>query len=125
MIKAVLLDLDETLLQPDRGQLATFCLKALADSIQQRNPASGADAQQVLEVHRRLNENPDPTTTAKQKFVRIMGGQFDLPQAAAQSVLDDFFNGDFFQFTGQIQAAPGADQLLRRLFDMGLAVVVA
>jgi FMN phosphatase YigB (HAD superfamily) len=129
MIKAVLLDLDDTLLRLDAGPFVERYLVGLADLIVAAYP-SLADAslpvdKAIKRATRATIGNLDPTRTNAQVFLQVVSELLDLPADEILALFETFYNGAYVRLSDMASPIPTARTLVARLLDMGLAVVIA
>jgi FMN phosphatase YigB (HAD superfamily) len=129
MIKAVLLDLDDTLLRLETQQFVERYVQTLEALIQERYAAVGeagiAVGKAMRAAIRATIDNLDPTQTNRQVYADVLSRRIGLPLEALQSIFDEFHAGAYQTLSGHVTPIPVAPGLVRRLFEMGLAVVIA
>jgi FMN phosphatase YigB (HAD superfamily) len=127
MIKAVLFDLDDTLLRTHTQQFVERYMAALADTLVNWFPAlTEAQIDQALARAGRVTvTNLDPTRTNLQVFAEALAAILDLPVDELAKPFDDFHHTAYLELGRDATVDPAAQTLLDRLFDMGVAVVIA
>ncbi|MCC6975309.1 MAG: HAD-IA family hydrolase [Anaerolineae bacterium] len=128
MIKAVLFDLDDTLLRLSPQFLPTYMTgvgQAVA-ALSTKNPVTPEKVSEAMRTAvRAMVENLDPTRINREVFNECLAIQFDLPPSTVKAAFDQFHGGAYLDMQALIQPLPGASALLKRLLDSGYIVVVA
>ncbi len=121
-IKAVLLDLDNTLIvNPDRAFAGAF-LQELQQSFALHFPELDAtalfrDGLQVLNDQRRGDET---------NYARIVRHLTDTTDSSAVThILGDFYEASYPRLSSWIEPVPGAAELIHTLHEQGYAIVIA
>jgi FMN phosphatase YigB (HAD superfamily) len=129
MIKAVLLDLDDTLLRLDARQFVERYLVSLADLILKSHPWLAGASLPVDKAIKRATRatigNLDPTRTNAQVFVAVITELLDLPVDEILALFETFYSGAYLRLSDGASPIPTAGPLVARLLDTGLAVVIA
>jgi FMN phosphatase YigB (HAD superfamily) len=129
MIKAILFDMDETLVQLDADQFAAFLGKALVKTALQQYPAH--DPKALGEGFNRalatLSANLDPTRTNTEIYGEAIATELNLTPAEVLSLSEKFYGegGTYLTFPGPVSAVPGAALALNTALARGYAVVIA
>ena len=129
MIKAVLLDLDDTLLRLDARPFVERYLVGLADLIITAYPALAGASLPVDKAIKRATRatigNLDPTRTNAQVFLEVVTELLDLPVDEILALFGTFYDGAYLRLSDMAHPIPTAGPLVARLLDMDLAVVIA
>lgn len=124
MIKAVLLDLDNTLLHnPDR-RFASEILRLLEEHFQARLGIKGA-SQAFRQGIRLVCQPSDQYTSNSDKLLDSLSRQLSLRREVAASALDAFYGGSYREAAALTQPVAGSRRLIRCLLDQGLLVAIA
>jgi HAD superfamily hydrolase (TIGR01662 family) len=127
MIKAVLFDLDDTLLSIDSVEFVIRYMTLLAGQISEQFP--GLNTEQLRPAMRgavrAIVESKDPTLNNHQVFVASLANTLALPQPDLQALLSAYDNGAYLSLQNMIQPVAGAATLLQDLYEAGYAVVIA
>src|SRR5258708_12155818 len=96
MIKAVLLDLDDTLLRIDTDAFVERYLKTLTQLILERYPALADSAvpvgKAITRAVRDLITNLDPTCSNAEVFTDAISAMLDVPIEALLEVFSEFYH---------------------------------
>jgi HAD superfamily hydrolase (TIGR01549 family) len=124
MIKAVLLDMDNTLLaNPDRAFARAF-LQCFDDHMQQTLSIDGAGQLFRRVIPRLSAERPgDETNTAF--TVRCLSEMTEIAAAEVEAALESFYAESYPALRDCVQPVQGAAELIQRLQAQGYAVVIA
>ncbi len=127
MIKAVLLDLDDTLLRTHTQQFVERYLAALADTILEWQPSlTREELDRAISIAGRATVSSlDPTRTNGQVFAETLTAVLDAPLETLVGAFDAFHQDAYLRLGKDLTVAPAASRLISRLFDMGMAVVIA
>ncbi len=127
MIKAVLLDLDDTLLHTHTQQFVERYLAALEDSILAAFPSLSRETvhHAISRAARATVTSLDPTRTNGQIFSETLAAVLDLPVEALVGPFDSFHQDAYLRLGHDLTVMPAAKPLIDRLFEMGMAVVIA
>jgi FMN phosphatase YigB (HAD superfamily) len=124
VIKAVLIDLDGTLLQSEMEQFLPPYLSLISTEL--------ADIAQpdhlVMELLRGtqlMRENIDPRRTLRSVFASYFYPQLGTSEAALESRLEAFYRERFPQLQPYTQTRPEAAAVVKALFERGFEVVIA
>jgi FMN phosphatase YigB (HAD superfamily) len=129
MIKAVLLDLDDTLLFTDTNAFVERYLAAMGKTIIERHPdlafASLPVHKAIMLATRATIENLDPTRTNMDVFNEAAAELLNLPVETLQTIFDDFHEDPYRQLASGTRTIPVARLLINRLLMTGMSVTVA
>jgi FMN phosphatase YigB (HAD superfamily) len=129
MIKAVLFDLDDTLLRTNTDHFVERYLASLADLCLKRVPTLASHEVPIDKAigyaARATVGNLDPTRVNAEVFATTITGLLKLPADAAQKLIEVFQEGAELQSSENVSPIPAARPLIERLLDMGMAVVIA
>ncbi len=128
MIKAVLLDLDDTLIQGNTFTFFDAYLKLLGKSaIDLADPKTFVD--QVMHSYGQTLKVYDPTTTLQERFMSIFMDNIDLKvdKSSLQSFFDGFYTTQYaaLQELDYIKPQASSGDLLDWLFERDFQVVIA
>lgn len=124
MIKAILFDLDNTLLGND---MATFLPRyfALCGSIAQRHLPREEFMRSMLLASRAMVKNTDPALSNNEVFWSHFCDLTALDRATVVADFEHFYRNDFEQLREVTEPVPVAAQVIDRCFQQGLQVVIA
>jgi FMN phosphatase YigB (HAD superfamily) len=127
VIRAVLLDLDDTLLRTHTQQFVERYLAALAEFVLKAFPALSRETidKAISRAARATVTSLDPTRTNVQVFSEALAAILDLPLDALAEAFDAFHEDAYLRLGQDITEVPAAKPLIDRLFDMGMTVVIA
>jgi len=123
-LRAVLLDLDDTLLGNDIERFLPPYFAALGRRMAQF-VAPDDLVKMLLASTRVMMKNDDPAITNQQVFDADFYPRLGLPAAAVRPTLAAFYEEDFPALKGHTQLRPQARPLVQALFDQGFEVVIA
>ncbi|MEP7289551.1 MAG: DinB family protein [Chloroflexota bacterium] len=129
MIKAVFLDLDDTLLWLDTDAFVKRYLTELTQLMLRRYPAlESAEVPLSKVIQRAMGktiQNLDPTSTNAAIFNAAVVDSYDLPDGLLQQIFDEFHQGDYLLMGAATSRIDAATSLVDRLAEMGLKAVIA
>ncbi len=127
MIKAVLLDLDDTLLRIDTDAFVQAYLTQLVGFVVSRHPELAAETVKrgILGAIRSAIRDLDPARTNAAVFGDSISAALDLPAEAINAVLADFFATGYAELRGDAAPVEGVRDLIDQLMAAGLIVVIA
>jgi FMN phosphatase YigB (HAD superfamily) len=127
MIKAVLLDLDDTLLSLDTEAFSRKYLGAMAAYIMQRHPALSIERYQqtVRTAIQSVVKNRDPNRTNAEVMNSAFSVGLDIPLELLEQQVDAFYVDVFPTLRGGAAAMEGSSALIAALVKRGYEVVVA
>ncbi len=129
MIKAVLLDLDDTLLRIDTDAFVERYLRTLTQLILERYPALAESpvpvGKAIMRAVRDLITNLDPTRSNAEVFTDAISTMLEVPTEALFEVFAEFYKTGYAAMADAAAQIEAAQPLLERLTGLGLAVVIA
>jgi HAD superfamily hydrolase (TIGR01662 family) len=124
MIRTILLDLDDTLLDNDMGRFLPPYFAALGQCLAPFvAPEDFVDI--VLASSQVMVNNQDPTVTNQQAFDADFTSRLGHPESEIRPVIDFFYEKDFPALKRYTRPRPQARPLVQTLFDQGYDVVIA
>ncbi len=123
MLKAVLFDLDNTLILFEEEKFLGGYYPVLAARFAGVLP-DGQFAERLMKATVVLREN-DGSNVNRELFLRTFCDGFNVNRDEVWSRFEQFFSLDFDIFKDAVTAAPGAAEVFRRVKERGLKIVVA
>lgn len=124
MIRAVLLDLDGTLLDTDLDQFISHYIRALSAYMSPWVPAE-AFAEALLAGTRAMVDHSDSTQTNAQVFWRVFNARSPRPREELQPAIDRFYAEEFPKLARYARPLPAARPLVQELLARGYRIVLA
>jgi len=124
VLRAVLFDLDGTLLDLDMETFLPVYLSALAPRFASFLPPERF-VRELLRSTGAMVANRDPERTNRQVFCEEFFGRLGLPQERLMPIFEDFYFRDFPRLGTHARAVPGARRLVQAAQDRGLRTAVA
>lgn len=124
MIRALLLDLDDTLLENDVDQFLPAYLQRLGAFVDDLVPADRF-IPLLLKATRAMVENTDPERTLDRVFAAAFYPALGISEEALRPRLDDFYSLEFPRLRSLTAAVPEAPAVVEQARARGLEVVVA
>ena len=124
MIRAVLLDLDDTLLDNDMGRFLPPYFAALGERMA-RFVAPDDFVSMLLASSRVMVNSQDPTVTNQQAFDADFYPNLAYPESEVGPEINAFYEEDFPALKRYTRPRPEARPLVQTLFDRGYDVVIA
>ena len=124
MIRAVLLDLDDTLLDNDMQQFLTHYFAALGRRTAQL-VAPDQLVSALLASTRVMMNNHDPNITNQQAFDADFFSRLGYPESQVRPIFDFFYEEDFPALKRYTGVRPQARTLVQTLLERGYDVVIA
>ncbi len=124
MLRAVLLDLDDTLLQNDMAVFVPRYLDSLGSYADSRHPKQDLIAA-VLTSTQAMLSNTDPKLTNREVFWATFEPLTDLSQAANESFFERFYHEAYPSLRAVTSPVAGAQALVEACLSRGLQVVIA
>ena len=123
MLKAVLFDLDNTLILFEEVSFLQGYYPVLAARFQGIFP-DGQFAERLMQATVALRKG-DGTKINRQLFIEVFCHGIDVDRADIWQRFEQFFSLDFDLFRDAVTATPGAGKVFRHVLDRGLKIVVA
>jgi HAD superfamily hydrolase (TIGR01662 family) len=123
-LRAILLDLDDTLLGNDMERFLPPYFAALGRRLA-RFVAPGDLVKMLLASTRVMMQNDDPAITNQQAFDADFFPRLGHPSASVRPVIAAFYEEDFPALKCHTHTRPQARPLVQALFDQGFDVVIA
>ncbi len=124
MIKAILLDLDDTLLENPTDAFVRNYL-ALLEEFLQRHLHLPHTADAVLAATTAVIRSQDPRTSNLETFYAALLERLEVERADFQAAMDVFYREVYPRLAPTTQPHPGVHKLLEALLARGLQLVVA
>ncbi|MFN2137719.1 MAG: HAD family hydrolase [Candidatus Promineifilaceae bacterium] len=124
MIKAILLDLDNTLLGNDMDVFLPHYFD-LCGTLGERHLPREAFMQALLGASRTMVQNIDPARTNNEVFWDQFNGLSGLDSDVIEADFDRFYHNEFEQLRQYTQPSPLAKRLVNASFARRLSVVIA
>jgi HAD superfamily hydrolase (TIGR01662 family) len=124
MLRAVLLDLDDTLLANDMRRFLPPYFSALGQRMA-HFVAPDQLVQMLLAATRLMMQNQDPAITNQQAFNAEFFPGLGYPESEVRPVIHAFYEEDFPKLKQYTQPRPEARPLVQAILDQGYAVAVA
>lgn len=125
MIKAILLDLDDTLLYNDMRAFLPRYFGLLAEFARASGYAQYDMVQEMLICTRDVIANTDPRLTNRDVFWAAFQKRTELPQVETEALFNQFYAEQFRRLKPVTRPVPGAPELVRWSQAQGWRVVVA
>jgi len=123
-VRAILFDLDDTLLGNDMDRFLKAYFGLLAPHVAAYVP-SEKFIPALLAATRTMVENTDPGVTNQQAFVADFFPRIGRTMDELMPVFDDFYATQFGKLCPQTRRLPEARSIVRAAFDAGYDVVIA
>ena len=124
MIRAVLLDLDDTLLGNDMERFLPLYFAAMGERMARFIDPEDL-VRKVLASSRVMMQNQDADITNQQAFDADFFTGLGHPESEVRPVIDAFYEDDFSALKRYTQPRPEARPLVQSLFNQGYDVVIA
>jgi FMN phosphatase YigB (HAD superfamily) len=124
MIKAVLLDLDDTLILSDTDRFFLRYLRMLGEELAGDAPSDDF-VYLITKVYEQALDSYDPSTTLYERFVKLFSSRIGLSEARLSQAMDRFYRLQYPKLRPMVKPRPVTRPLLDWLFDRGYQVVVA
>ena len=124
MIKAVLLDLDDTLILSDTERFFSRYLRMLGEELSDGTPANEF-VHLIMEKYDQALESHDPAATLYERFVERFAPSIGLSAPSLSQAMDRFYRLRYPELKPMVRARPETHPLLDRLFEQGYQVVIA
>src|SRR5258708_15848093 len=127
MIKAVLLDLDDTLLHVDTDVFVARYLTGLNTVVQRDYPAlgQGSFGKAMALAVRAMAEDVDPTRTNAEIFAQTIGGKIHLTPDALLRPFAEYHANRYPELRSMAAPIDAAAALIDHLAGLGISVVIA
>lgn len=123
-IKAMLLDLDGTLLNVDMRKFVPQCIAALAPCLSHLIPEKKF-GQLLLQATRDMIDNTEASRTNEEVFFESFCRRSGCPPAKLIPIFDDFYRTRFPHLKGLTSPNPESRSLLIQARRQGLALIIA
>jgi len=124
LIRAILFDLDDTLLQSDMNVFMPHYLQALTARLAHLIPPSQFSAQ-LMRSTRLMMANTDPTSTNQQVFDADFYPKIGHSREEMMPILEEFYTHDFALLRELTQTKPKARAVVQAAFAHGYDVAIA
>ncbi|MGA9533291.1 MAG: DinB family protein [Anaerolineales bacterium] len=124
VIRALLLDLDDTLLQSNFERFLPAYMGRLASALEDLGPADHVIAQLISSTGSMI-ENLDPTRTLKHAFDGRFYPALNTTEPELRPRIDRFYKETYPELRGLTAPAPDASELIEKVKDAGVEMVVA
>jgi HAD superfamily hydrolase (TIGR01549 family) len=124
MIKAVLLDLDDTLLANPTQRFTANYLSLLDRFLRERLGMDGTISGLIAGT-RSVIQNANPLKTNRETFFDVLDPLLPVSRAVFDPAVDEFYRTVYPELEANTQKRPGARRLVTWLLEQGYAVVVA
>lgn len=124
MIRAVLLDLDDTLLGNDMGRFLPPYFEALGQRMK-RFIAPDQFVRLLLASTRVMMKNEDPSLTNQEVFNAEFFPRLGHSEPEVRPIIESFYEKEFPALRRYTHTRPQARPLVQTVFDQGYAVVIA
>lgn len=124
LVRALLLDLDDTLLHNSMGDFLPSYFKALTAAVADLMPAEPF-LQALHYATKKMIENTDPTLTNQEVFWGAFEPLLTVERAALEPVLDHFYEESFPLLYGKTEPISGSKELLDAAKEQGWKVAIA
>ena len=124
MTKAILFDLDDTLLDNKMETFLPKYLEALTARVAHLIPPHRF-VEQLMSSTKAMTRNTDPTRTNRQVFIEDFFPKVGRPLEVLMPIFDDFYAHDFGQLRICTQTKPEARVIVGEVFAQGYTVVIA
>lgn len=124
MLKAILLDLDDTLLGNDMDRFMPAYFDLISQYAQEIM-SKKQFLQELMICTQVMIENTDPTFTNRDVFWHAFAQRNSLDPALLEPFFEQFYLTEFHQLKSVTQFRPTAVKLVRACVDLGLNIVIA
>lgn len=124
MIRALLFDLDGTLLNVDIDYFLEQYIRALTPRLAHKMPPEKF-ARQLMASSMAMIQNTDPAKTNQQKFIEDFFGKTGLSVEETMPIFDDFYANDFPKLKRHSRTDPNARRVVEAAVKRGYEVVLA
>lgn len=124
MIKALLFDLDGTLLSSDVETFMRHYFQVLTPKFAHLFPAERL-VEQIMSSTRAMIGNTDPAKTNREAFVEDFFPRIGYSLEELMPTFDDFYAHDFAKLRAYVKAKPEARPTVEEAFAQGYEVVIA
>jgi phosphoglycolate phosphatase-like HAD superfamily hydrolase len=124
MIRAVLFDLDDTLLDSDMNTFLPHYFRALCGKLGRLVPPETL-TRQIMASTQRMIQDTDPTRTNEDVFAEDFFPKIGYPREELLPVFVEFYEQDFPTLRRHTQPRPEARAVVAECFERGYDVVIA
>src|SRR5574341_864623 len=112
MIKAVLFDLDDTLIRTHFGTFFPAYLQTLCEA-GIRFGSSQVFIRRLLDTFDRTVNTYDPTTRLYERFLEMFATEIGIAPTDLSTFFEAFYHGPYTRLSHFVEPQPGASELLR------------
>ena len=124
MIRTILFDLDDTLLDSDMQAFLPYYFRALCGKLASLVPPDTL-VREVLASTQRMIQNTDPSRTNEQVFADDFFPRIGYSRNELMPVFEEFYERDFAALKKHTQPRPDARSVVAECFERGYDVVIA
>ncbi|MFN2188876.1 MAG: HAD family hydrolase [Candidatus Promineifilaceae bacterium] len=123
-VKAILFDLDDTLLCNDMSGFVSSYVPLIAQFVQPHID-SAFFIDELMLGSQAMVENQDRNLTNAEVFWNLFYARTGLEEVLFMPVIEEFYDSEFSKLQGLTRPVPGAPEIVRYCMDEGYLVVVA
>lgn len=123
-MKAILFDLDDTLLENPMDSFLPAYFEALTRKVAHLVSANEF-MMYLMQATQATIADTDPERTNEEVFWTVFGPAVEVPEDELMPLLEDFYTNDFPRLRRYTERRPEARDLVRQAFDQGYDVVIA
>jgi FMN phosphatase YigB (HAD superfamily) len=124
MLKAILFDLDGTLIDDSMNTFLPPYFRALTEKVKHLVPPDKFIAQLQAST-RAMVASDDPTRTMAEAFAADFFSKIGIPRETLMPLFDDFYARDYPELRAYVQSIPEARGVVARAIDLGYKTVIA
>jgi FMN phosphatase YigB (HAD superfamily) len=126
VFKAILFDLDGTLLDIDMNIFLQHYFKSMADMAEELGYAESEKlVKQVFKSTHVMISNRDPSRSNEEVFMKDFFNNWDYPPWVFMKFFDTFYDTRFPALNRYCRLIPGVPDMMARLFKKGIKIVIA